>query len=602
MNLIQVLPVNDSFEDLSPYSAKSAFALNPIYIRLSSFKDYAKYRDKALEEKFIAEKRVPYKALYQYKKFVLKKIFLKNIKQIEEDIQFHKWIESNIWVRRYCTYAFLKEQNEGKVWMQWEEYRDPESTLYDQIWDKYWEEVLFFAWVQYTAEKQFIEVSETLDKMGVKLKGDIPILINEDSADVWGWRKYFDLNYRAGAPPDMFCYTGQNWGFPTYKWDILEQDGYSWWKRRLQQCSKFYHALRIDHVLGFFRIWQIDHKESTGILGAFNPYLPIQKEDLLAKGIAEATIDYLADPVYSEGYLNSLFGDLGFHNFKCYFQQVSDNNFKLAESVDNEKKIFSLEEAQNVKDILMKVYWNRVFIKYEEGYSPYWYYYETTVFNDLPEKESVRDLINENYSKQESYWEDNGRQLLTMMCDETEMLICAEDLGVIPNCVPKVLTELDVLSLKIERWTRKYDREGAPFIDPNDYNRLSVCSPSCHDSSTIRGYWQEEWDKDNYYHNYLKLDGDCPEDMNSELAQLFLQRILTTNSIICIVPIQDFLAMNDSLISDENPQDERINVPGTLDSTNWTWKLGFNIEDLLKKKAFNKMLKGMVEQRLEKQF
>ncbi|MGL1902316.1 MAG: 4-alpha-glucanotransferase [Fibrobacterales bacterium] len=604
LDLIQLLPVNDTGEESSPYGAKSAFALNPIFLHLDSIEGVSKYTALLKKKKkyFNDSERVLYSELYRFKMEILKKVYTDQSSIVAGDTQFHKWIESNSWVRTYCAYSVLKEKNSKKSWQEWGDEKNPTIKMIDTLWEKEWEEVLFYAWVQFIAEDQFLKVVQSLDAIGVKIKGDIPILINEDSADVWGMRKFFDLSMRAGAPPDMFSYTGQNWGFPCYKWETIEKDDFSWWKMRLAQSAKFFHAIRIDHVLGFFRIWQTQESEQSGMLGVFNPYKPITIDTLQGMGFSDQTIRYLTHPVYSKEYICDLMGEYCGEAISRYFSEIEPGEFKLGESVDSEKKINSLNESSEVKDILRTIYWNRVFISHTEGeYYPFWYYYDAPVFTGLPDHEQkvLGDLINHNNGIQEEIWEHFGRKLLGMMAQETDMLVCAEDLGVVPNCVGKVLQELGMLSLKIERWARDYHADGAPFINPSHYPRLSVCSPSCHDSSTLRGYWEEEWDRENYY-PLLNNEGECPTELTSALARKIIERNLNSNSLLTIIPFQDYMALDGSMIKDENPDDERINIPGTMDETNWTWRMDKSIEELLKSKTYNKLLKDVISIRKNK--
>ncbi len=604
IDLIQLLPVNDTGEESSPYGAKSAFALNPIFIHLNDVVGIKKLQ-KELKSKasyYNDSKRVKYSELYRFKLGILKKIFDNNFESITENIDLHKWIESNSWIRTYSAYSLLKEKYDKKSWQEWPKSKSPTAKTIDTIWEKEWNSVMFFAWIQFVAETQFLKAIPKIEAVNVRIKGDIPILINEDSADVWGSRKFFDLSMRAGAPPDMFSYTGQNWGFPCYKWKALEKEDFSWWKIRLAQSAKFFHAIRIDHVLGFFRIWQTPESEESGMLGKFNPYKPITSSTLVEAGFSEQTISYLSNPVYPMEYIGELMGDYCAEAVSRYFTETEPDRYRLAESVNSERKINSLNESTEIKNILRKIYWNKVFISHKEGeYYPFWYYYDAPVFIGLPEHEqkNLGGLINHNNGIQEDIWEEFGRKLLGMMADETDMLVCAEDLGVVPNCVGKVLQELGMLSLKIERWARDYHADGSPFIDPNHYPRLSVCSPSCHDSSTLRGYWQEEWDRENYY-PLLGMEEECPEVLTESVAENILARLLDSNSLLTIIPFQDFMAIQADMIADENPDEERINIPGTMEETNWTWRMDLPVEDLLKKSSVNGKLKKLLSIRKDK--
>ena len=291
LDLIQILPINDTGEESSPYSARTAFALHPVYLRVSEIDgaEVLQKELKALQKKYNSTEKVSFLEVVRAKRELLHKIFVTKQNSIKKSRKLQNWMAKNSWLKAYAVYCTLKEQNQQASWRQWPEYQDPSPELIEELWEKFANEVLFHSWLQYQCELQLEKVVKKLDRSGVKLKGDIPILINEDSADLWSERQYFDLSNKAGAPPDMFSYTGQNWGFPTYRWDVLAQHSYSWWRNRLLQAAKFYHSYRIDHVLGFFRIWTVPANEITGILGKFKPALALTGQDFVKRGVTDSS-------------------------------------------------------------------------------------------------------------------------------------------------------------------------------------------------------------------------------------------------------------------------------------------------------------------------
>jgi 4-alpha-glucanotransferase len=305
-----LLPVNDTGSESSPYSARSAFALDPAFINIQSVAGSSAFEGEINEAKESFEKsdRVEYYRITTWKRAILRKIFDNSYDQIRHDKALTTWIERNEWAKPYCVYCTLKQQNNEASWKDWSDYRDPDAEQVGKLWTKFRKDCLYHAWMQYVAEMQFCTAVSEVSQMGLHIKGDIPILINEDSADVWADRKYFSLADRAGAPPDMFSYAGQNWGFPTYRWDVIEKDNFSWWRKRLAQASKFYHAYRIDHVLGFFRIWTIPEKEVTGILGHFEPSVPLTWDVLHGAGFCRQSLEYLRNPNYSVDQLRGFVG------------------------------------------------------------------------------------------------------------------------------------------------------------------------------------------------------------------------------------------------------------------------------------------------------
>ena len=577
MDVVQLLPVNDTGEERSPYSALSAFALHPVYVRLEDLPLSAAQRRSVAD--FSAARRddvrIAWLDVVRFKRDILRRHYGNVLDSLETDAEFAEWLERNPWVRPYAVFCRLKEKQGMRSWRTWTELRDPGPGEIDAAWEADRDETLFFAWVQWIAERQFSAAVAGLGKIGIRLKGDVPILLSEDSADVWSGRSFFDLDNRAGAPPDMFCHSGQNWRFPSYRWDVLERDGYAWWRARLRQASKFYNAYRIDHVLGFFRIWEVPERESTGMLGRFVPALPLRRADLLAAGVSSETIDRLVDPVFSDDDVSELLGA----DKACaspWLKRV-DGGWRIDRDVFvSERALFESGLPQTAKDGLLKLYWDRVLLRFDGDagdFHPYWYWYDTRAFRSLngADAEKVSAQIHAYFDRQQDFWEANGRRLLTMMYEETDMLVCAEDLGVVPDCVPKTLADMGILGLKIERWMRDWSAPGQPWIPVDRYPRLTVCSSGTHDTSTLRGYWEEEGWPRGQYAAELGLS-PCPDYLTEEAARAIVRRNLDANSILAILPLQDWLALSYAQRA-LSPREERINTPGSLDAANWTWRM-----------------------------
>lgn len=603
-NIIQLLPVNDTGAEASPYSARSAFALNPAFINVQSVQGSSNFESEIVKAKseFDELKSVDFYKVSSWKREILRKIFESRYDSLKKDKVLLKWVERNPWAKPYCVYCTLKAQNNEASWRDWKKFQEPTAEDIDKLWSKFLKDNLYQAWMQFVAETQFSATVAEVSKMGVHIKGDIPILINEDSADAWANRNYFSLSDRAGAPPDMFSYSGQNWGFPTYRWDNLERDGFIWWKQRLAQASKFYHAYRIDHVLGFFRIWNIPEQEVTGILGRFNPCIPLTWDVLHGAGFCRETLEYLRRPNYSAEQLRNFLGDETDNLISVYFESLPNEatRFILKKEFASEKAITALDEPQNTKDALLKVYWNRVFIPSgdENTFYPYWYWYNQPVLFTLPENEQnkLHEIIQANENAQDALWEANATKLLTVLSKETDMLVCAEDLGAVPKCVPTVLNKLNILSLRIERWARNWNAPYSPYYDMDEYPRLSVATTSCHDTSTLRGLWKEpDFDKDLYW-SHAHLSGKAPEELTPPTVRDILTHIFSCNSLFCIPPVQDFLALS-STLSSVQPEEERVNIPGTVGGRNWTYRLPVSLEDLLENKSLSSEIRKLVDTR-----
>ena len=588
LDLIQLLPVNDTGEESSPYSARSAFALNPVYIRLQEIEGADEILgDEPVKQnkKFAKKPRIPYLDVVRYKRKALQMIFDKKKENILADKHFKSWVKQNPWLRPYATFCALKAENHEAQWKKWKKKEHPEEN-----------EVLFQEWMQWIAEKQFLKAVDELNNLGVRLKGDIPILINEDSADVWHCPQFFSLENRAGAPPDMFCYSGQNWAFPTYKWDNLEKEDFKWWRDRVKHAAKFYHAYRIDHVLGFFRIWVVPEEEYTGILGHFVPSVPIYMDEILQAGIPRETVHYLTTPNFGAEQLRNWFG-FSMEDVKHkYFEHLHDDRYLLRPEYRSERAIISLKEEQHIKDALLNAYWDRVFVpsSTEETLWPYWYWYNAPVLLTLPEHEinAIRNIIKNNEIKQEDLWSENGRKLLGVLAKEADMLVCAEDLGAVPNCVPNVLRDLGILALRVERWSRNWKQPESPYIPFSEYPRLSVCTTSNHDSSTLLGLWNEhDFDKD-FYWKHIGQKGRPPAVLSEEHIKLIIENLFKSNSLLAILPLQDFMALLQKFIP-QNPDVDRINTPGTVGAENWSWRMPCLLEELLDETELNKRIEGL---------
>lgn len=600
LELIQILPVNDTGYQESPYSALSAFALHPIFISLQSIKESKPFLKeiKILQKDFESHKRVQFASVLTSKLDILKKIYHENIEIIKSDKKIESWIAKNLWVKNYALFSTLRADNQLSSWSDWKSFSNPTGKELKKLWSDKSDENYFHVWVQYHLEDQLVKAVEKLDGLGISLKGDIPILMNEDSCDVWANRDYFNLNLSAGAPPDMFSTEGQNWGFPIYNWNNLKKDDYSWWRNRLEQASKFYHAYRIDHVLGFFRIWAIPYEMHTGSMGYFNPSSYIGLSDLHSLGFDEGRIRWLSRPHVIEQELRDRLGSesesiielcldrIGNENIFLLNKKFGSEKYFLESKISNEAKLFLSEQLKNVTLIAID----------KESYSLSWTYKNTRGYQSLNqwEKERLEEISASCGIKAESIWEENARNLLSFMKDTTDMLVCAEDLGAVPDCVPSVLQSLDILGLKVLRWAREWDRDGEPYTPVNQYPLLSVCTPAVHDSTTLKQWWYEEQNKP------LLAEGLGAPSIGEEPTETailsFLSFLFKSSSAICMVQIQDFFGLDKS-VCDSDIHFERINIPGTIQETNWSYRIPQTLEKLLENKNLFRSIASLTDER-----
>ena len=183
----------------------------------------------------------------------------------------------------YACYCYLRDKNQTPDFRKWGEFSRYDSDRLQRMLGVYPEakkEIDFWCFIQYLLHTQFSEVKDYAQENGVALKGDIPIGVNRNSVDAWTSPELFNMDTQTGAPPDDFSYFGQNWGFPTYNWQAMAENGFAWWISRFRKMSDYFDAYRIDHILGFFRIWEIPLRATQGLLGTFSPALPYSAEEI----------------------------------------------------------------------------------------------------------------------------------------------------------------------------------------------------------------------------------------------------------------------------------------------------------------------------------
>ena len=633
LGLIQLLPVNDTGTQSSPYSGLSAFALHPIYIRVSEVPGFgALYSSDSKFKKsyddFVKANaytlRYDYDAILNTKTTLLKQIydFLPVGKTGEPDKDLTDWIKANPWVKTYCVYKNLKWNYMQASWKSWHD--DDKEITADQI-TKRWntkafkKEHLFYAWCQMVAAAQFEEAVAEVHKLGLLLKGDMPILMNEDSCDAWAYPEFFNHDLRAGSPSDGENPTGQNWGFPTYNWKNLKAQDYSWWKQRLKTASRYYDAYRLDHILGFFRIWAIPADDCNALNGHTEPYASIKIDDLYELGFDDDRIRWLSKPHIPTSAVEEVTWnrDVAHNILETMCTRIGEEELWLFDkSIKGSRDIWELDlsafvdepAAQKIKAKLVEYWSNITLIEIGKNkYIPLWTYDHSTSWASLNEKEKqgLLDLFAALEKKNVSLWKKQADDIFTAITSGLKMVPCGEDLGVGIACVPKTMEQHKILGLRVVRWTRQWAEDGQPYVPFKDYTPLSVTTTSVHDSSTIREWWDTEKEsveafiKANPAAFGLKEDAegslfDKPEneisqgaktlaqqDFTPELAQTILKVSATSASQWFIPPLQDFLYMDKSIWL-EKSSDERINIPGTVTKFNWTYRMPCAMEELAK--------------------
>lgn len=620
IDLIQLLPVNDTGTESSPYSALSAFALHPIYLRIGDLPEAAPFAAEIakLADRHEYRKRFAYRELREEKLALLREIFDANEKSIASGAELAEWIDKNPWIVEYAVFKNLKRKNFESSWKSWDRMRSPSHAEIRERWESPAKrgDHLFYAWIQMRLDEQFAAAVAACEKLGVAIKGDIPIMMNEDSCDAWANPEFFRDDLRAGSPPDGMNPLGQNWGFPIYNWDNLRSTGFAWWKDRLRHAARYYHAYRIDHILGFFRIWSIPSPECSGYLGWPTPHTPITQNELAERGFTGDRLRWLCEPHVPTRAIEEVngFDYRGAHEILSrVMDRIGDEElWRFKKGIGGEKDIRGADLPDAAKETLARKWRDRMLqdtgrdAHGKPMYEPIWNFRDTTAWGSLSgeEKDSLESLIRAKAAQDDALWEAQANELLGALTSCVDMLPCAEDLGSIPACVPRTLEKLGILSLKVIRWERRWDEAGQPFRDPASFPALSVATTSVHDSSTLRGWWEQEngardflsfWPPERY--GYPDGTSDTFRARYSpEVAAFVLSTIAKTSSNLFVLPTQDFLALSPDYYRDESDA-ERVNVPGSVTDFNWTYRLPERIEDLMENKQLIAAIRNVLAER-----
>jgi 4-alpha-glucanotransferase len=618
LKLIQILPINDTtathtWKDSYPYAAISAFALHPIYLNLSSV---ASGRNKELLKELEPERKrlngldaLDYEAVIKAKLDFLKRIYPSQKKETFASEDYQRFFADNQhWLVPYAAFCYLRDQHGTPDFSQWSAYRSYRAREIAELVaadSPAYEEIAFNYFIQYHLHLQLKEATQYAHAKGIVVKGDIAIGVYRCGADAWQQPELFHMDVQAGAPPDAFAAKGQNWGFPTYNWPRMQEDGYAWWKRRFQQMSWYFDAFRIDHILGFFRIWSIPADAVEGILGYFVPAIPVQAAEFINRGI-DFDHERFAKPYITDEVLTDLFGRQssavrrdflntsrsGRYSLKADFatQRQVEQHFAKLKPTDLNKKI-----QQGLYDLI-----SNVILLPAEGSNGASYHFRlemenTSSFQDLPAdaQPQLRELyVDYFFRRQENFWTREALQKLPALKRVTNMLVCGEDLGMVPDCVPVVMKQLGLLSLEVQRMPKKLNQE---FSRPAEAPYLSVVTPSTHDMSTIRGWWEEDRKLiQKFYNTELGQPGDAPEHCTGQINKAVVLQHLTSPAMWSVFQLQDLLGIDEKLRCKDHAA-ERINIPAIIGHY-WRYRMHLTLEKLQQAQSFNRELKKCITQ------
>lgn len=612
--LIQLLPVNDTTltgtrKDSYPYNAISIFALHPLYLSPASL---SPLHDKQVTEQFEASRQelnnlteMDYEGVMALKWAYSRALYSQEGKSIMSSAGYQTFFDKNRdWLLPYAAFSYLRIYLNQPDFEKWGQYALYDSHAIESLCkpEQSWhDEVAIHYVVQYLLHCQLLEARNEAHQTGVVLKGDIPIGVNRHGVDVWFEPHLFNRDVQIGAPPDEFSTIGQNWGFPSYNWERMAADDYRWWKRRFSKMADYFDAYRIDHILGFFRIWEIPSSAVQGLLGQFNPSLPYQQKDLLDAGFAFT--EDMTEPGFSEKTIQIIFGKKAPDVQKKYVKTAGKNRYKLKAACNSQQKIQALfsddqdESDRLIRDGLYTLCSEVLFVR--DPLQPALLHprisaQTTSRFQELSPEQQIcyNQLYNHFFYYRNIYfWKEKALEKLTPLVHATRMLVCGEDLGMIPSCVPEVMHQLQLLSLEIQRMPKK---QGVRFENLNAIPYLSVCTTSTHDMSPIRAWWNEDRETARqFYQQVLWKPGITPEDCTPEIVQDIIQQHLASPAMWVIIPWQDWLG-TDALLRRQNPEEERINVPSNHRHY-WQYRMHLTIEQLMHSTFLNNTILAMIK-------
>ncbi|MEQ8878271.1 MAG: 4-alpha-glucanotransferase [Cyclobacteriaceae bacterium] len=610
--VFQVLPVNDtvanhSWWDSYPYAAISVHALHPVYANMQAIgplKDKRKWNKLLLEaEAFNVREEFDYEGVMKMKSTFFKYSYDENRDEFLRSESLERFLAANKnWIYDYAAFSCFRDRFKTPDFNQWGEYSyltDDEVLKFTGSDQEHYDDVAVHFYIQYHLDKQLKAATAYGRKHGVVLKGDIPIGIFRHSVEAWRKPALFHLDQQAGAPPDMFSTTGQNWGFPTYNWDEMEKDGYSWWIERLQKMSEYFDVIRLDHILGFFRIWQMPADQIQGLLGTFYPSLPLSHEEISSRGI-HIDLDEYCEPVIHERQLERLHHrDL----IEKFFLRKENGDWVIPEEMKSQQKVNQqirrlIEEgklAENVFELLQKELFKLqsevLFIREPNSnlYHPRIDLHHTFRFAQLKDdlKHKLKDLHDYYYHhRHNDFWKENASKKLPVLRDASDMLVCGEDLGMVPQSVGPLMNELQILQLDVERYPKYHDQF-------KHLHYLSVKGTGNHDMLTLRQWWHEVREESEWvYHDLLGLNDHFPAHIDAHVAELLMKLHLESNSMWVIIPLQDLTTLSPELMRADMDA-ERINVPENPKNV-WKYRFHMNLDELHKAEDFNEKVRRLI--------
>ena len=613
---VQILPINDTtmtgtWSDSYPYNSISIYAFHPMYADLRQLPPLA---DAAEARRFEEQRRrlnalpqLEYEEVNRWKRAYLKAIYRQEKHNLTATADYQAFVQQNRqWLEPYAAFRYLCHRFGTPDFRQWEDFSTYNDTRIAQLRETdadAADEMAYHCFVQYVLHVQLLAACTYGRQRGVIVKGDIPIGISRTSVEAWKEPYYFNMNGQAGAPPDAFATNGQNWGMPTYNWRAMEGDGYLWWRQRFHKMAHYFTAYRIDHILGFFRIWEIPIDAVHGLLGHFSPALPMSVEEIESYGLTFRK-ELMTQPFIDGPMLDGIFGNDSRLVRETFVTPQPDGRYAMRPEFDTQRKVEAYfagrtdENSLRLKEGLFALISDVLFIPDNEN--PDLYHPRIAVQNDYVFRQLDKDeqdafcrLYNYfYYERHNDFWYREAMKKLPTLTQSTSMLVCGEDLGMVPACVPWVMEQLQILSLEIQRMPKSPQDT---FGHVERYPYLSVCSIGTHDMSTLRGWWEEDMDvTTRFYHDELGYEGEVPVPIPGWLCEDIVRRHLHSPSMLCILTWQDWMSMDETL---RNPdiEAERINIPAHPRHY-WRWRMHLTLEELARQTKLNDNIRNLIDE------
>jgi 4-alpha-glucanotransferase len=616
LRLVQLLPVNDTSSDFSwgdsyPYKAISTAALHPVYLNIERvFADsQAKLPDGYVSRRDALNRapQLDYEVVLREKLNYLRALYKVAGKQALTDAGFQRYLNEHAhWLQPYAAFCRLRDLHGSADFNRWGTHAKYDSRQIRSWFEPRaaeYEEVMFHCWVQFHLDRQLAEALAAGHALGVAFKGDLPIGIDRSSVEAWTEPDLFRMDRQTGAPPDAFAVLGQNWRFPTYNWPRMEADAYSWWRKRFRRMSTAFDAIRIDHILGFFRIWEIPIAYREGIMGHYHPALPLSCEELQQAGFARDPIRFASGTVASS-MLPELFSGAPAGVYHAFLAEDADGFFRLRKEYASPEsrrawyeKNLAVEEAEVAEAGITRLGFEVLFREDPDQpghFHPRINLADTLLFRSLPDEEQavLRRVHDDFYHHRHTrFWADEAMKKLPILMDASNMLICGEDLGMVPESVPIVLSRLGLLSLEVQRWPKNL---GQRLGDPSQYPYLSVCTTSTHDMSSVRGWWEEDPETRQYFWaEVMGREGIAESECSPGTCRFIVEQNLSAMSMWCILPLQDWLGI-DGKLRHPVASEERINIPA-IPRHYWRYRMHLTVEALLKQDDFNRTVRELTK-------